>query len=419
MIKEFKKLSGYFIRYILVIALTFLCFAFPKPVEAKSSASTLRELRAELKELQAKKNSTNSQKNYTKKEINAKNIAINDAYAEIQKSKNQIEESKALIEVTDQKIAELEKKNEEIMVYYQIMQGENVYLEFITDSSSMTELIMRNDAISQLVSYQQAKLEEMEELIKENEQLQVDLIKKEDQLEQNIQSYESKLSELQNNLTELNEIGMDIDDEIKSHQELIKAYEQMGCGEDEDLIACSQVSGSAQWYKPFAKGRVNSIFGTRTDPFTGELKVHKAVDIGGNAEGTKVYAVANGVVVGMVDATGKYNSSKKTTCGGNQIYLQVSVAGESYIVGYAHLLQINVKVGDKVNVNTLIGLQGGGPKTKKWETCSTGTHLHLSVAKGIPKKGQSLSSYVAAYAMKPPGYPGKGGWFYSRTQFFS
>ncbi len=418
MIREVKKLSCEFIRYLLTLAMLFMCFAPMRVEAAKKEASTLRELRGELKELQAQKNANASKKALTKSEINAKNNAINDASNEIEKSRQQITEAKALIDTTEKQITELENKNEELLAYFQVMQGENVFLEFITDSSSMTELIMRSDAINQLVEYQQDKLVELNDLIKKNEQLQVDLIKKEDKLAKDIVNYESKVAELQDNLSDLNAIGLDIDDEIRSKKELIKAYEDMGCKEDQDLQECSSLAGTAQWYKPFAKGRVNSIFGKRVDPFTGKIKIHKAVDIGGTPEGTKVYAVANGIVIATTDAKAKLQTKGKKTCGGNQVVMKVMVAGKTYIVGYAHLLKINVKVGQKVTVNDVIGLQGGGPKTRAWETCSTGTHVHVSVSEGEPKKNQSLSSYVNAHAIVPPGYPGKGGWWYSRTQFF-
>lgn len=417
MMKEIKKYSSYFIRYILVISIITLYFIAPIKVDAKE-ANTLRGLRNELSQLEAKKKANSEKKSLTKSQINTNTKNIANAEAEITKSQQQIETSKQLIVESNKKIDELTKKNEELMVYYQLMQGENVYMEFITDSSSMTELIMRSDAVNQLVSYQQEKLNELNDLIEENEKLQVDLKKYEDTLASNITKYESAIDSLQGDLSSLNEIGMDLDDEINSKKQLIKTYADMGCKEDQDLDECAALAGNATWLKPFAKGRVNSIFGERISPITHKKQIHKAVDIGGNPEGTKVYAIGNAVVVGMVDATGKYNSKKKTTCGGNQIYLQMTVAGENYIVGYAHLLEIHVKVGQKVTSTTVIGLQGGGPRTKKWETCSTGTHLHLSVAKGTPRKNQSLANFVATKAIKPPGYPARGGWWHSRSQFF-
>ena len=106
--------------------------------------------------------------------------------------KKKIENAKILITETDERIKELHDQTEELMAYFQIMRGENVYMEFISDSSSMTDLVMRSDAINQIANYNQDKLIELEELIKENEQLQVELIQYEDELEKNIVSYEEK-----------------------------------------------------------------------------------------------------------------------------------------------------------------------------------------------------------------------------------
>lgn len=82
---------------------------------------------------------------------------------------------------------------------------------------------------------------ELEDLIEENEQLQVDLIKYEDELEQNIIEYEAKIDTLQYDLSSLGEVGMSLEDEIRSKRELIQAYEDMGCEEDQDLDVCASI----------------------------------------------------------------------------------------------------------------------------------------------------------------------------------
>ena len=392
---------------ISIISLLIVSFLLmPLNVRA-ASANTLRGLRQELASLQEQKRKNDSQKQATESEIKENNIAILNAEEEIQESQEKIENAKILITETDERIKELHDQTEELMAYFQIMRGENVYMEFISDSSSMTDLVMRSDAINQIANYNQDKLIELEELIKENE----------DELEKNIVSYEEKISTLQYDLSSLGEVGMDIDSEIRSKQELIKAYEDMGCSEDQDLDVCASIYGSKVWYKPLNKGRVSSIFGKRTDPFTGKTKIHRAVDIAGNSEGTAVYSVGNGIVVATVDAKAKVANGKGKTCGGNQVYIQVLIGGKKYTVQYAHLLTVSVKVGDIVNVNTVIGTQGGGPKTQRWESCSTGSHLHFGVVEGYIK-----TTYMATYfnnnAIVPPGYPAKNSWFYSRTQWF-
>ena len=412
-----KKICNYFIRYIFVFLLLSVYILEPMSVKAASS-NTLRGLRQELSDLEAQKRKNDSQKQATEEEIRENNLAILNAQEEIQESQEKIENAKILISETDEKISNLHDQTEKLMAYFQLMQGENVYMEFISDSSSMTELVMRSDAVNQIADYNQEKLIELEDLIEENEQLQVDLIKYEDELEQNIIEYEAKIDTLQYDLSSLGEVGMSLEDEIRSKRELIQAYEDMGCEEDQDLDVCASINGSSIWYKPLNKGRVSSIFGKRTDPFTGKVKIHRAVDIAGNSEGTSVYSVGNGIVVATVDAKAKANRGEGKTCGGNQVYIQVLIGGEKYTVQYAHLLTVNVKVGDVVNVNTILGTQGGGTKTQKWESCSTGSHLHFGVVEGYVKT-KYMATYFNNNAIIPPGYPSKGAWFYSRTQWFA
>ena len=411
-----KKLCEYFIRYIFVFLILGVCFLEPVQVNAEE-ANTLRGLRQELKELQDQKRKNDNQKQATEAEIQENNLAILNAEEEIEESRQKIEDAKILIEESNQKITQLHDETQKLMTYFQIMQGENVYLEFITDSSSMTDLVMRSDAINQIADYNQKRLVELEDLIETNEQLQVDLIEYEDELQQKILDYEEKISNLQYDLSGLGEVGMSIEEEIVSKQDLIKANEEIGCDEDQDIDVCASIHGSNIWYKPLNKGRVSSIFGVRKDPITCKTKIHRAVDIAGNSEGTSVYSVGNGIVVATVDAKSKYENGGGKTCGGNQVYIQVLIGGKKYTVQYAHLLTVNVKVGDIVNANTIIGQQGGGSKTRRWESCSTGSHLHFGVVEGYIKT-KYMATYFNNNAIVPPGYPNKGAWFYSRTQWF-
>ena len=81
---------------------------------------------------------------------------------------------------------------------------------------------------------------------------------------------------------------------------------------------------------------------------------------------------------GVVAAV-KYRAS----CGGNQIYIHHTVNGKAYTTLFAHLLTINVKAGDKVTAGTIIAQSGGGPSTWSYDSCTTGAHLHYTVAEGF------------------------------------
>ena len=65
------------------------------------------------------------------------------------------------------------------------------------------------------------------------------------------------------------------------------------------------------------------------------------------------------------------------------LYIQHIVNGTRYTSGYFHLSHINVRVGDMVTQNTVIGGVGGNPGIEWWDGCSTGTHLHLQLAYGL------------------------------------
>lgn len=110
--------------------------------------------------------------------------------------------------------------------------------------------------------------------------------------------------------------------------------------------------------KPVTVGWISSGFGKRTDPLSGKHDVHKGLDFAG-PKGTKIYAVARGVVTW----------SGKQTGYGNIIEID---HGQGYVTRYAHNEKNLVKVGDKVEKGQKIALMGSTGR-------STGTHVHFEV----------------------------------------
>ena len=108
----------------------------------------------------------------------------------------------------------------------------------------------------------------------------------------------------------------------------------------------------------------------RIHPTKGTYKMHNGLDIGGNSTGTKVYASASGRVNKIV---------KKSSCGGNMVYIQHNVDGTKYRTVYMHLHDMYVKLNDIVTTSTVIGTVGGG---ESYDLCTTGPHLHFGVMKG-------------------------------------
>jgi len=108
------------------------------------------------------------------------------------------------------------------------------------------------------------------------------------------------------------------------------------------------------------KGKINSDFGYRKDPFKKRIGFHSGIDIDAHY-GDPIVATADGVV----SKAGWQNSYGKTV---------VITHQEGFETIYGHLSKITVKEGQKVKVGEVIGKAGSTGR-------STGTHLHYEVVR--------------------------------------
>ena len=393
----------------MILAISIPYFLAPLSVEAKSNANTLAELRKELADFKARKNSAEYNKSRTQNEINSDKTAIGNAQNEIEANKKKIEQAKKDIETLQKEIAETKAKIEDILRAYEISDGDNAYLQYVFDATSISDLIVRYSVSEQLAQYNEDLINGYESKVEKNEQLQKDLTKREKELNTKIENLESAIKSLGNKLTSFIAEAVDADEDIKSAQQLIKYYESMGCGENEDFETCVKVRAAAKLIKPLKKGYISSPYGYRTHPVTGQPnKLHTGVDLAGNSEGTNVYAAGNGMVGKIIT---------RASCGGNQVYIYHTVNGVKYTTGYMHLLSIKVKVGQSVSQDTIIGTVGGGSGTASYEQCSTGAHLHFMIAKGwYGSTYVSYSTFVSNLLdpVKVINFPSRWVYFYSR-----
>ncbi len=371
-----KKTSLYIIRIVLCLLLIVPIFVEPLSVNAaKKEAETINDLQSELAALKQEKIDNQNAKNQTQSQINAKKEAIYAAYKEQEEIKEKVIEAEAKIEESNENIIKSTNEINELLRFIQIADGENVYLEYISGAESTADLVMRVAIVEQITSYNKEVVAKLEALIVENENLKVELANRNTELNTMKEEYSNAVKSLGNKLTALNEVNEDINDQIKNQQAIISYYKTM-CTSDTQLLSdCVALAYSSQFIRPVNKGSITSYWGYRTDPITGKVNsFHNAIDIGGNSEGTPVYAAAAGMVAAI---------TKKSSCGGNIVYIHHIVAGKTYTTQYAHLLTYNVKVGEKVTAMTQIGTVGGGKGTKSWDKCSTGAHLHFGISTGL------------------------------------
>jgi len=124
--------------------------------------------------------------------------------------------------------------------------------------------------------------------------------------------------------------------------------------------------------RPIEKGWISSHYGQRTDPFTGQMAMHKGLDFAGK-EGSNIIAVASGVVTWAGERSG-YGQ-----------LVEVS-HGDGFVTRYAHNKQNLVKPGELVRKGQSIALMGSSGR-------STGAHVHYEVY----RHGRTVdpSSYVS------------------------
>lgn len=396
------------ISKILLIIIMLLVFM---PKVNASSANTIAELRKEIEALKAKKQAQGNKKAQTQSEINTTTNKLNNTRNEITEGRNQIETARLEIKKLDKEIEDGTENIKSLMNSYQINGADNAYMDYIFKAESYADFVYRYTVIKQVIDYNKELIDGWNEKIIQNEQLQVDLANKEVELNKKVSEYETNIDKLGDKLAAYSDIVMDIQDEIDSTQELLNYYKELGCGENQNIYECISVKGDTMFRKPLVKGTITSYYGYRINPLTGKgTKFHSGTDIGGNKEGTNVYATANGTVGKII---------RKATCGGNQVYVWHTIGGKKYTSLYMHLLNINVSIGDKVNSNTVVGTVGGGKGTWAWETCSTGAHLHFSVATGWYGDKNSYVSYSSFLAhlidsKEVAKLPNKGTWWYSR-----
>ncbi len=134
----------------------------------------------------------------------------------------------------------------------------------------------------------------------------------------------------------------------------------------------------------YAKGdpyptAITSNYGYRSDPATGEMKLHTGIDIaGGVGNGIiNIIAAKDGVVVyPTAGATTNCPSNNYNCNNGSGNYVVIQHSDGNFSV-YAHLHEntILVKAGDSVKQGQVIGKMGNSGY-------STGTHLHFEIREG-------------------------------------
>ena len=381
-----------------IFKVLFVIFCF-FAVMSTTNAKSLKELKEELARDEANKAALIEKRKTVQAKIQAMNNEIAEVNRKITENQNKIQECKEKIAALQKDIEAKQKEIDNLLVFLQKANKDNVYLEYVFEAKTFTDFIYRSAIVEELTKYNDELIDYMYNLIEENKNLQKQMEEQIKDYEKNISSLEKTLRKYGLDLDDIAEEQTDVEADIKARRIEVQAYEQVyrdnNCDENVDITKCTNVPPTDRFVRPLKKGTITSLYGYRYHPTQHVWKLHSGVDIGGNSTGTSVYASAIGRVSSIVN---------RSSCGGNKVYIEHTIKGKNLRTVYMHLHSINVRVGDIVSMNTVIGTVGGG---ESYDNCSTGPHLHLTVI-----NGWTGSSYVDPYNYFD--LPGLGGKFTTR-----
>lgn len=350
------------------------------------SAKSINDLYNELDSLETKKNLYNY---LSSDDINNILDTSLDIEVVIDTLNDEINDINTIIKEKEENINKLNEEVNNFLVFNQISNGENIYLEYIFSSEDYTDMIYRYMIVERLTNYNNNLIEKLNKEIKElntkKETLNTKITKLNNQRE--------KYKELEVMLKSIGSYSKDsitstIDEDINRIKKEITSYQNLGCTRYMNLDICLNIKKGSNMYYPLNKGCVSKDY---------DISSHKGIDLACNKEGTEVYAASSGVVSSI---------TYKSSCGGNVIYIYHNINGKEYTTIYGHLLEIKVSVGEVVDENTVIGLLGGESTSTLnggYDSCTNGAHLHYAIVEGYHVNDFSIYTLNPRYTNIYPG----------------
>lgn len=355
----------------------------------KIEAKTLNDFQKELDQKQAEYNKNKQQQDNLNYNKNLSQKEIANSQAAISKAEKDLMATGEKIQQLDRDISEKNKQLKEIMKAVQQSDGNLDYLEYAFGAADMTDFIHRVAMAKELAEYNKNLINEMNQMVEESKQLQVELKNKQAALTQKIQELNAQIAKYNVQLSDISDIQVDVLDEIKSLRKTITYYKNQGCSPNQDINTClgNNLPYDTTFWRPVTRGYVSSEYGYRNIDLYGYTKMHYGTDIGVGHQVTNVYASASGKVAVI-------NNSNTNSCGGNYVIIHHNIKGTEYSSGYFHMEKVYVSVGQQVTKDTILGLAGGNPYSAPgytpWDKCSTGQHVHFTLANGLRLSVNSL-----------------------------
>ena len=152
------KLKKYVILLTIIVCLVSFA-ALPIDTKAKTIAQFEQEVKNYTAQLEEKKSKL-AKNDAEVAEIKKKIASIE---SQIKKAEQEIEQLQDEIDKSNEEIEEKSEESKRILEYYQISNGENIYLEYAFGATNITDMIYRMSIVEQLTDYNDQIMKELEE----------------------------------------------------------------------------------------------------------------------------------------------------------------------------------------------------------------------------------------------------------------
>ena len=360
----------------ILIAIITLVSLLALPMNTR--AKTLAEFEAEVEKYTKQLQETQANLAKNEQEVAAIERQITSIEKQISDAETQIVTLQEEIDASNEEITRKGEESKSIIEYYQISNGENIYLEYAFGATSITDMIYRMSIVEQLTDYNDKIMKELEELIAKNKEQQQQLSKKKIELNKLNTQLEKQKARIEADSASMRETVPSIETQIKEAKAMVSYYKQLGCGKNEDIQACqyriAQNSSNSLpsvgfFSRPMQKGYT-------TGGFTSS---HIGYDLSSSNKTEPVYPIAAGSIHAIYtdNCTGaNWCARQGISCKGNAkiVVVKHNYNGKYIYSSYVHLSSYgNISVGKFVTSDTIIGYMGN-------TGCSTGAHLHLEIA---------------------------------------
>ena len=357
------------IKVLIVLLITILL------IPQTTNATTLQEYEDQVVKYQNELNDKNNQISASKKELEEEKQKRSDYEKQIKDTEEEIKRLEEEIEKNNEEIKKKKKETKKLMEYYQISNGENVYLEYAFGATDITDMIYRLSIVEQLTDYNDRIMKELKELVKQNKEKQKELEVKKVELDKLVEEMREQSRKIKGNISSMEGTVPNIKGQLSYYQERVSYYKSVGCKSSDTIgIDCDKpkrvsggggggsIAGANGFVSP-----LNSYNYISTGFYWNGYSGHKGLDYAEGC-GTPVRAVANGRVY--------YVGSNKDVYGAKMVMIVHNYNGRLVFSQYAHLSGYAVGTNQDVYAGQVIGYVG----STGW---STGCHLHLEMSNDV------------------------------------